>query len=74
MGIFIFNDSVVFHKLTCLKIINLVLKGLQEKFPISVLPNYSNEKDFYRYKFKQPISDELLTQTYSYLSKYNKNA
>jgi len=74
MGIFIFNDSVVFHKLTSLKIINLVLKGLQDKYPVNVLPEYSSEKDFYKYKFKEPISDELLKQAYIYLDKYNKNA
>ena len=74
MGIFIFNDSIVFHKLTSLKIINVVLKGLQTKFPITVQPNYTIEKDFYKYMFVESISDELLTQTYSYLDKYNKNA
>lgn len=74
MGIFIFNDSVVFHKLTATKLINIILKGLQSKFPIEVLPDFSSEKDFYKYRFKESISDETLKQAYSYLDKYNKNA
>jgi hypothetical protein len=74
MGIFIFNDSVVFHKLTSLKIINKVLRGLEAKFPIEVYPNYATEKDFYKYTFKESITDETLKRAYEYLSKFNKNA
>lgn len=74
MGIFVFNDSIVFHKLTSLKTINLVLRTLQEKFPIIVLPTYTTEKDFYKYKFQEDISDDLLKEAYTFLNKYNKNA
>lgn len=74
MGIFIFNDYVVFHKLTPIKLINKVLKGLNAKFPIDINPNYTVEKDFYKYTFKECLSDETLKEAYIYLSKFNKNA
>ena len=74
MGIYIFNNSISFHKLSSLKEINNVLKKLESKFPIEVYPNYLDEVNFYKFNFKESISDEILAEVQLFLNQFNRNA
>lgn len=74
MGIYIFNNSISFHKLSSLKEINNVLKKLESKFSIEVYPNYLDEVNFYKFNFKESISDEILAEVQLFLNQFNRNA
>jgi hypothetical protein len=74
MGIFIYKDSILFHKLTSVKNINKVISKLEAKFPIEVLPTILEESNFYKYQFKESISGEILTEAEVFINQFNRNA